>query len=434
VIMNISHKRKSGSILFLLVIFLCSFSLPSHSQMEGKGAVEIRSIPPGAYVNIDGVNAGTTPVKKKNVTPGTYRVTVKSDDLSQESTVIVNPDILTSVTFWFTSESRIGFVVNDAEMQRTAGGSPYTPLDPELPRGPADYIEISRQDFDTLKMNGCQQKYNLDAFLTLTLSQKFRTSDRDVQITLNSSLYDFDNNKIIYEKRFIQGKEFSKNPDTSDIDEMRLAALGDFLEEFNTFMIQTAPSLKGRGGFRQPVVQNIPLTSEAKVVMPPVSGNENYGKWTESEYHDAMLRTIVEKKAFPFSLKTRLNKFINSGDYIGRKVVLLYFFDASFDFCKTGLDEIAGLHLENSEEFLPIGICISGKGSRRRIAENFLRARLYNFPVVFDTDDISFKYGANDSVPLYVLVDQKGTIRYIRRGTINLSKLLDRIQYLNVKK
>lgn len=433
-IMKITEKRNPGCILFLLVIFLLQLSLPSYSQMEGKGAIEVRSIPPGAYVNIDEVNVGTTPVKKKNANPGTYRVTVKSEDLSQESTIIVNPDILTSVTFWFTSESRIGFVVNDTEMQKTAGGSPYTPLDPELPQGPADYIEIPREDFDTLKMSGCQKKYNLDAFLTLTLTQKFRTSDRDVQITLNSSLYDFDNSKIIYEKRFIQGKEFSKNPDISDIDEMRLDALGDFLEEFNTYMIQTAPSLKGRGGFRKPVIQNIPLTSGAKAVMPSVKGNENAGKWSEAEYHDAMLRNIVDKKAFPFTLKTRLNKFINSGDYFGRKVVLLYFFDASFDFCKEGLDEIAGLHLENSQEFLPIGICISGKGSRRRIAENFLRARLYNFPVVFDTDDISFKYGANDSVPLYVLVDTEGKIRYIKRGTVNLSKLLDRIQYLNTKK
>ena len=426
--------KNFGQIFILLVFFLFRLSLPASAQMEGKGSVEIRSVPVGAYVQIDGVNLGTTPFKKKGMNPGTYRVTVKSDDISQESTLTVNPDILTSITFWFTNESRIGFVVRDIEMQKKSGFSPYTPIDLELPPGPADYIEISPEDFNILKMTGCQKKYNLDAFLTLNLTQKFRTSDRDVQVTLNSNLYDFDQGKIIYEKRFVQGKEFRKKPEFSDIDEMRLDALGDFLEEFNSFMIKTAPSLKGRGGFRQPVVQYIPLTSKAKVVMPSVKGTGDQGKWTDMEYHDAMLRNIINKKAFPFTLKTRLNKFVNFDDYIGKQVILLYFFDASFDFCKEGLDEIARVHLENEKEFLPIGICISGKGSRRRVAENFLRARLYNFPVVFDTGDVSFKYGANDSVPHYVLIDRQGKIRYVKRGTVNLSKLMDRIQYLNSKK
>lgn len=396
--------------------------------------MEIRSIPPGAYVQIDGINLGTTPFKKKDVNPGTYRVIVKSGDVTQEGSLIVNPDILTTITFWFTYESRIGFFVHDQEMQNPSGASPYTPIDLELPQGPADYIEIPHEDFDNLKMTGCQKKYNLDAFLNLTLTQKVRTSDRDVQVTLNSSLYDFDSSKIIYEKRFVQGKEFKKKPEPSDIDEMRLDALGDFLEEFNSFMIKTAPSLKGRGGFRQPVVQNIPLTSAAKAVLPSDTGNGSQGKWTDKEYYDAMLKNLVDKKAFPFTLKTRLNKFVNSSDYMGKQVVLLYFFDASFDFCKEGLDEISRVHLENDKEFLPIGICISGKGSRRRIAENFLRARMYNFPVVFDTEDVSNKYGANDSVPLYILIDRDSKIRYIKRGTANMSKLLERIQYLNFKK
>ncbi len=432
--MNTNIFRNYRWVLIILLVLLFRLSFPALAQMEGKGSVEIRSVPPGAYIKIDGVNVGTTPLKKKDINPGSYKVEVKSDEIVQESTIIVNPDILTSITFWFTSESRIGFVVNDPEMQKTSGGSPYTPIDLELPQGPADYIEISPEDFQSLKMTGCQQKYNLDALLILTLTQKTRTSDRDFQVTLNSSLYNFDNGKIIYEKRFIQGKEFGKPPEPSDIDEMRLDALGDFLEEFNTFIVKTAPSLKGSGGLRQPVIQNIPLNSGAKVLLPTQTGNDSQGKWTDIEYHDAMLKNLIDKKAFPFTLKTRLNKFINSSDYISKQVVLLYFFDASFDFCKEGLDEIAGVHLENEKEFLPIGICISGKGSRRRIAENFLRARLYNFPVVFDTDDVSYKYGANDSVPLYVLIDTDGKIRYIKRGTVNLSKLLDRIQYLNSKK
>lgn len=418
-------------VLFLLAVLLFRFSFPVFAQMEGSGFIEIRSVPPGAYLQIDGVNLGTTPFKTKGLKPGTYKVTVKYQDFLQDMSLAVNPDILTSVTFWFTKESRIGFIVDDHQMQKASGASPYTPIDLELPSGPAGYIEIPQEDFDSLKMKGCQKKYNLDAFLTLTLTQKFRTSDRDVQVTLNSTLFNFDNNSVIFKKRFVQGIEFPKSPEPSDIDEMRLSALGDFLEEFNSFMIKTAPSLKGRGGFRQPIIQNIPLTPDAKLILPSGTGEEKQGKWTDKEYRDAMLRNIIDQPASPFTLKNRLNKFVNSSDYMGKQVILLYFFDASFDFCKEGLDAISKVHLENDKEFLPIGICISGKGSRRRVAENFLRARLYNFPVVFDTGEVSSKYGVNDSVPHYVLIDRGSKIRYIKRGTVNLEKLLERILYLN---
>ena len=427
-------KRKICLLIVSLVFFsLFRFFNPVYAQTVGNGSLEVRSIPPDAYVLIDGVNVGSTTYKKKNMSPGTYRITVKKSGKTQEHEVKISPNILTIIKFRFTKESRIGYFVDDSQMLKNEGTSPYTPIDPEFPTGVVDYIPVESEDFINLKMSGCQRKYNLDAFLLLTVAQKTRTSDRDIQVTINSNLYDFDRKKTIFEKRFVRGKEFNRNPEPPDIDDMRLDAFGEFLEDFNKFMKTEAFRMKGRGGYAKPVIQYIAARNDVKVNLPQ-NDSENPPKWVDKEYKDGMLRDIVGKTAFPFTLKTRLNKIVNSSDYIGKQVIVLYFFDASFAFCKKNLDDLALKHSENEGEFLPIGIVVSGKGSRRRVAENFLRARLYNFPVVFDTGSVSTRYGVNDAVPLYVVIDTKGKIRYIKRGTADLTELYERIRFLNSKK
>lgn len=61
------------------LLFLALFGSTVYADENEYGSIEIRSVPEGAFVYVEGFFAGTTPTTIADVPEGTYRVVVKTD-------------------------------------------------------------------------------------------------------------------------------------------------------------------------------------------------------------------------------------------------------------------------------------------------------------------------------------------------------------------
>jgi len=433
--MMLKNNIIRNSWIFLLIIFLIlSVYESAFADFEGRGILEVRSIPSGKEVFIDKVYVGRTAFKREDFRPGSYQVRVRGQGKEQEALVIVNPDTRTIVTFRFIQSSQIGYLIDDQIIAGDPRGSQYTVINFNIPPPESvNFIPINIGPSSSLQLEKLRRDYSLDGFLYLKVQKKRRTTPRDVQVTLNAELYDFNQDKSIYKKRFVSGGDFDHDPKPSDIDSLRLDVYREFSQDFSKFLKKEASSLRKSSSVRKPEIKNVPLQG-TPLVVPPAPEVNILKEWALPDYSGTPFQDLIGTKAPQFRLKGRLGKITDSTGYIGKQVVLLYFFDASFDFCQRELDELAKLKVLHEKKFTPIGICLALKGKRRRTAENFLRRRIYPFPVAFDTSNIAKKYNARNVVPLWVLIDRNSKIRYIRRGTWSIPRLYERIQYLYLER
>lgn len=413
----------------MVLLALCPYIADA---FEGTGELNVRSVPADAEVLIEGIYTGQTPLRIKNLRPGTYLVTVKYKDKSSDKLVVINPETINFVTFSFIKKYRLGCYVEDSLVYYHPSWYKKIPVDIN-PSPLVELIPIESGNRERLSLESLRRQYQLDGILHLKYESYERTSSRDVQINLKAAFYDYIQNRTLYEQRFVEGREYSFEPQPAQFNQLRHAAYDSFARDFSLFIKKNFAQTGDIESASPPAVETFARgeATPAATHEPKYSGPVT---WKNPDYTGTAFGHLIGEKAPNFLLKDRLGYAIDSHQYLGQGVVLIYFFDASFDFCKKELDEINNLYITHKKQFTPIGICIAGEGNRRRLAENFLRARLYEFPVVFDTSSISYKYQTAEAVPMWVLIDREGRIRYIRRGTGSLDSIYQRIQYLNGEK
>lgn len=412
-------------LLFTALVIICAAAITqgvsSQEDFAGSGDLQVESSPKGAQVFIDNVLKGTTPLSIKGLRPGSYLVKLIYGSLSQEISVIINPDKTALVSWDLQGKTKIGlwqeFSSFDNDLLRVLA----SPLELRFP----SFVEAVFIESRASRVQLAKQK-GLKGILHLKFSLDKRLSHRDIQVTLLADYYEIDTEKKLLDKRYAAGREYNFDPGGQQVLELKQQALQELEKDLRQLLTETYGGDSSLS----------PEKPEAKFEETPIDASpektiiSGAGSWTEPDYTGTGFAKLIGVSPPDFALRTRRGENIELSSYKGRGVVLLYFFDASFQFCRRELDEIHRLYLRNQDEFTPIGISIAGSGRRRLLTENFLRTRLYEFPVVIDTAQVSRKYSASDSVPVWVLIDKKGKIRYIKRGTWKVESVYERIRYL----
>ncbi|MCE1248698.1 MAG: redoxin domain-containing protein [Firmicutes bacterium] len=416
---------KNCRLIFCLAIFLTAFVLLSaagsqYAEAAEKGSLQVLSNPEGSDVFIDDVLAGRTPFTKNDCTPGEYRIEVRRAGKNLGKTVTVREGYMETVSFRFSDEIRIGWLIEDSFADDDSSGGSYSVIAFDLASSDKNvvFVPVFKEDFRELKLDGIKKKYNLDYFISLKYQTEYGAS-KETALVLNTYVYDYFRKKNIFERKYTHTRSLSSKPRPSEIDPFRKRAYQDFAADVDSTVQKVTTSITSD-------------SARVDVESAPISqgGEWKIKEWTIPDYSGTPQRNLINKKAPGFQLRDRTGDLYSSAKMFGTKVVLIYFFDASFAFCKKDLDEIALLYQDHSDQFVPVAICIAAKGNRRVTAENFLRTKVYDFPVVFDTTGVAAQYFVSDAVPMWVLIDRKGNVRYIKRGTWNMLPLYKRIDYL----
>jgi peroxiredoxin len=405
-------------LLFLFVLFISGTNFILAAE---KGSLQVLSSPEGSDVFIDGVLAGNTPFLRTDFNPGEYKIEVRKSGKTLEKTITVKEGFLETINFRLSDEIRVGWLIDDPYLDERASSGSYSVIafDLSSPSPNMVFIPVIADDFKAMKLEGIRKKYSLDYFISLKYQQEYGSS-KEARLVLNAYLYDYTKNRNLFERKYINDRALSGRPRPSEVDPFRKRAYKDFSNEITPVINSLSSGLES--GSSRIEVESTELNQQG--------ADWKINEWITPDYSGTPFRYLIGQKAPSFQLRDRTGVLFNSGSFFGRKVVLLYFFDASFAFCKKDMDEISLLYQDHPDQFIPIGISVTGKGSRRLTAENFLRTRVYEYPVVFDTSGISDKYYVNNAVPLWVLIDRKGIVRYIKRGTWNMLPLYRRIDYL----
>jgi peroxiredoxin len=131
---------------------------------------------------------------------------------------------------------------------------------------------------------------------------------------------------------------------------------------------------------------------------------------------DTAMRLKIGDKAPDFRLKDlRSGKNVSLSEYNGKKVVMLEFWATWCDICKRempNLVKLQGAWGDKGFEILSI-VLPPEKGVKEIAAEKKL-----NYPVLMDSDlAVATKlYGLAGPIPLKVVIDHKGVIRYTHVG------------------
>ena len=138
----------------------------------------------------------------------------------------------------------------------------------------------------------------------------------------------------------------------------------------------------------------------------------------------------------PFSVETNEGKLIRSSDFRG-KIHILDFWASWCAPCVAKLVAMESVAREHQNDVVVIGINVD-EPERRVAAEKLIREKALSFPQVIRTQgekDFLWKMfgsmqGVKLFIPLYVVVDREGVIRYAGDGSDDLSTLKDLVQQL----
>lgn len=133
---------------------------------------------------------------------------------------------------------------------------------------------------------------------------------------------------------------------------------------------------------------------------------------------DTAMRLKIGEKAPDFRLKDVMTgRTVTLSEHAGNKVVMLDFWATWCDICKREMPSLVKLYSEwrgNGFELLSIVLPSGNVEDIRKIA----REKKLNYPVLLDADlAVATKsYGLAGPIPLKVVIDRKGIIRYSHVG------------------
>jgi thiol-disulfide isomerase/thioredoxin len=137
------------------------------------------------------------------------------------------------------------------------------------------------------------------------------------------------------------------------------------------------------------------------------------------------LATTTSAPAPEFRLSQRGSATpISLADFRGQ-VVMLNFWASWCGPCREEMPILEGIH----RKYKPLGFTLLGVNVEpdAKAAEAFLKATPVSFPVVYDPDSKVSRLYEVAGMPSTVIVDRKGTVRYVHRGY----KPGDENEYLN---
>ncbi|MCB1853998.1 MAG: TlpA family protein disulfide reductase [Halieaceae bacterium] len=114
-----------------------------------------------------------------------------------------------------------------------------------------------------------------------------------------------------------------------------------------------------------------------------------------------------------FTLKSAAGDNVRLSEYRGQ-VVLINFWASWCGPCRQEMPELEAIH----RKYADLGFTVFGVNVEqdRAMADRVLRDIPVSFPILFDDDNrVSELYGV-DAMPVTVLVDRGGAIRYLHRG------------------
>lgn len=114
-----------------------------------------------------------------------------------------------------------------------------------------------------------------------------------------------------------------------------------------------------------------------------------------------------------FTLKSESGSNIRLSEYRGQ-VVLLNFWASWCGPCRQEFPHLDAIH----QKYADLGFTVFGINvdANRADAEQVLKDIPVSFPILFDAENtVSQMYGV-DSMPMTVLVDRNGEVRYLHRG------------------
>jgi peroxiredoxin len=141
------------------------------------------------------------------------------------------------------------------------------------------------------------------------------------------------------------------------------------------------------------------------------------GTGTLSAQNTAM-RVQIGERAPDFSLKdVTTGKVYNLSEYKGKQVVMLEFWATWCDICKREMPHLVDLYSEwkpKGFELLSIVLPSGNIDDIRKI----IREKKLNYPTLLDADlSVATKaYGLAGPIPLKVIIDHKGIVRYSHVG------------------
>ena len=114
-----------------------------------------------------------------------------------------------------------------------------------------------------------------------------------------------------------------------------------------------------------------------------------------------------------FTLKSASGENIRLSEYRGQ-VVLLNFWASWCGPCRQEMPELDALH----QKYEAVGFTVFGVNVEkdRKMADKILRDIPVSFPILFDDENSVSELYNVDAMPVTVLVDRNGDIRFVHRG------------------
>lgn len=133
---------------------------------------------------------------------------------------------------------------------------------------------------------------------------------------------------------------------------------------------------------------------------------------------DTAMRLKVGEKAPDFRLKDVMTgKAVTLSEYLGRKIVMLEFWATWCDICKREMPNLIKLNSDWSGKGFELLSIVLPSGNVDEIRKIVGEKKL-NYHVLLDSDlNVATKlYGLSGPIPLKVVIDHKGVIRYTHVG------------------
>lgn len=133
---------------------------------------------------------------------------------------------------------------------------------------------------------------------------------------------------------------------------------------------------------------------------------------------DTAMRIKIGEKAPEFKLKDVMTgKPVSLADFGGKKVVMLEFWATWCDICKREMPNLVKLQSAWREKGFEILSIVLPSGNVEEIRK-IVREKKLNYPALLDADlSVATKsYGLAGPIPLKVVIDGKGVVRYSHVG------------------
>jgi peroxiredoxin len=133
---------------------------------------------------------------------------------------------------------------------------------------------------------------------------------------------------------------------------------------------------------------------------------------------DTAMRIQIGEKAPDFKLKDVMTgKFVTLSEFTGKRVVLLDFWATWCDICKREMPSLVKLQSEWHEKGFELLSIVLPSGNIDEIRK-IIKEKELNYPALLDADlSVATKsYGLAGPIPLKVVIDHKGIVRYSHVG------------------